>query len=105
MATKPRQFRNITADFYQFDQEGKSLEGTLLAKDTMTFHRAGIATDEGKYTIQNDAGERISFLGGTELDQTLATVDVGSYIRVTYTGERKASSGMMVKQFAVELAE
>jgi hypothetical protein len=105
MAKNERTFRSIKADFFEFAEIGQSLEGTLVVRDSMTFHRAGTSTDVGKYTIQTDEGERISFLGGTVVDQTLEGVELGTYIRITYIGKKKTANQMEMKDFDIEIAE
>jgi hypothetical protein len=99
-----RKFKDITADFYKFEKIGDVLEGTLVSKDSQGFTRAGQTNDVGKYVLENEAGERISFLGGTVIDQTLSDVNVGSYVRLTFLGTKPTTQGQNLKDFTIELA-
>jgi hypothetical protein len=100
-----RTFRDISGDFFKFEKPGDAVEGMLISKDVISMKKGTVINDVGKYVVENDEGIRKSFLGGAVLDSTLAEIDLGNYIRVTFTGTRKSSNNMDVKQFKIELAE
>jgi hypothetical protein len=101
-----RKMRSVTANFFQFQTIGDTIAGVYIHRDVAVFHRAGVATEVGKYTFEDDeTGERRTFLGGTVIDQTMETVPLGSYVEVEYVGDRKTSNNMNVKQFDIRIAD
>lgn len=101
-----RKFRKVTAEQYTFKNAGDAVEGTLVNKEIVIFENEGRETPVGKYTLETEDGNRISFLGSTTLDSTMGIIDIGAYIRVTFKGTtpRKTGSGN-VRLFDVEVAE
>jgi hypothetical protein len=100
MATD-RKFRRVNADFFQFENEGDTIEGMLLDKGVATFPQG----DVGKYTIETEDGKHHSFLGSTVIDQAFTLIEPGAYVRVTFTGTTRTNNKMTMKQFDVEVAE
>lgn len=93
------EFEDVTSDFVKFDEIDKAIEGFLIAKGSQTM-RNGIV---GKYEIERPDGAGIvSFHGTNDLDDKLARLDVGDYVRITYTGDTKTAAGQMMKQFRVQ---
>lgn len=52
------------------------------------------------YTLLNDEGDLVSFLGTTVLDRVLST-ELNSRVKIVYTGEARTGRGYKVKQFRI----
>lgn len=98
-----RKFRPVAADFKDSDswKEGDAVEGWLRAKSTVDVQNGTI----GKYTIEQETGKLLAFLGGTILDDAMALIDVGAFVRVTFDRVEKRAGGKTLKHFNVEVAD
>lgn len=100
-AAKDRKWTKIEApDFSRFGKPGDSIEGKLL-KVGQTKFRNGTA---GKYTVELETGEEVTFNGSVRLDDLMADVPINSFVRITYTGDTKTGSNFQMRNFDVEVA-
>lgn len=100
MAT--RTFTRVeTAELFSFETKGQTAEGILTRKGVAKFQDNSV----GKYTLTDDDGTVRQILGTTMLDQILADIDDGTYVRITFEGVIKTANGMRMKQFTVETAD
>ncbi len=87
-------YKERTPQFFQFKEEGDEIEGVLLGvSDTVVQEN-----DTKRYTVQTVDGLN-AFLGGTQIDALLEGVEVGTQIKLQYTGTTKTASGRTLKQF------
>lgn len=84
MTRKRVSAKPITHDF----KKEKEVEGVLISvdKDRGDYHSTA-------YTLQTDKGERLLIWGNKVLDDQLSTVSVGSYVWITFLGEKKSKKG------------
>lgn len=95
-----REFKSISPTFIKFESEGEQVEGILRSKTTIDFQNGPV----GKYTLEPETGELISFLGGAVLDQAMNMVEIGNYVRVTFEGISKLDGAKTLKNYKVEVA-
>ncbi len=55
-----------------------------------------------KYLFDTDEG-RVGFLGTVQISETLATVRLGTYCEVEYTGDAKSGRSRTVKEFDIRV--
>lgn len=95
-----RTFRRVNPVQFKFDQVDLVLEGTfegsreLLIKGKPAM-RVSMETEE--------MGE-VFFFASTVLQNLLESVDVGEYVRITFTGEEPSDKGNSIKLFDLEVA-
>ena len=67
------------------DGEGEvsAVQGVFAAMDYVEIEGKSVP----RYTITNEDSARVSFLGTVQISQALATVNLGSEVRITYTGQ------------------
>lgn len=76
-----------------FDKEGMEIIGRITdIKDT----ELGVKS----YSLLDDEGNLLSFLGTTVLDRCLST-ELNSRVRIIYTGQVRTGRGFQVKQFRI----
>lgn len=98
-----RKFRKVEDNFVTLEKEGSSVEGMLLRRDTVSFQ--GGKSVVGRYTLRGDAGNEFVILGATTLDNKMAGIPDGQYVKITFTGKERTGSGQNVKLYLVEVAE
>lgn len=85
------------------DEVGETLEGILKAKGTVEVtNPQGGQNVIGQYFIDRD-GDPIILNGGANLDGKLATVDVGSRVRITFLGTVTTAARRTVNTFRVQV--
>lgn len=78
------------------------VEGQLIEKTEMNM-RGGLV---GRYLFEREDGTPFTLLGAKLLDEKMAFVEVGSFVRVTLEeGTTRTSTGNQMKNFTVEVAE
>lgn len=80
---------------------GESLEGTLKASRSVKVK----GRDATIYDIKAEDGKLYSIWGTAFLDQRMANVDVGQYLRITYEEDRDVGQDSPMRVFKVEVAE
>lgn len=93
----PDGYDEVQVTFFQFKNEGDTIEGRLISKNVTTIRGNKI----GKYVIMKPDTERITFLGGVHLDELMANVGVGNEIKILYTHQEKTEEGYPMKRFKV----
>lgn len=79
-----------------------TVEGQLIEKDNIQIRGTGV----GKYSFEREDGTAFSMLGAKLLDEKMAFVDVGSYVRITLETEKmRTASGNEMKVYTVQVAE
>ncbi len=96
-----RTFRKVTPDFYKFEKEGDALEGTLLYRDVIDLQDGPV----DRFTIVNDDGELIAFLGNKIMSGALRNIPDDTYIRVVFVGKTQTLGGRPVNKFDVFVAD
>jgi len=105
--TKNRALKMVSSTFYKLGPDAgevSHIEGTLLEKETQTFTRGKVSSDVGRYKVQTDMEEVVSFLGSVSIDDLLRQVEPGTYISLTYLKTIKTQSNMDMKQFSLYVA-
>ena len=82
-----------------WEEPGDAVEGWLVKKE----YTPGPSDQlRGEYMIDTKGGYRLVF-GTAKIDQGLARVEEGRYIRITYQGEEETKRGFTIKLFNVEV--
>lgn len=114
-SSSERQMETVETNFYQFENHGDAIEGYLVDKQSqrMRPNADGSPNIIGKYKLQleTETGEPsyTEFLGGTDIDSKLAeaaeALERGRtpFIRVTYSDDRRTSSGNRMKVYTVQI--
>tara|TARA_Y100000310_G_C20701625_1_gene830500 strand:+ start:317 stop:661 length:345 start_codon:yes stop_codon:yes gene_type:complete len=97
--SKQRKLKRINPELVKFESEGDLVEGTLVGSRVMEFSDG----DAMRYTLKEDDGSLIVFFGSTIIDGLMESVDVGTYVRVTFIGEDKTTAGRPVKLYDIEV--
>lgn len=81
----------------------EELAGILLEKDRMNMSGGPV----GRYKIEQENGEIVTFLGGVILDDKLSMIEIGTDIEIKYLGAEKSSAAghSPTKQYSVFVAE
>ena len=90
--------KSIKPMFMTWEKIGQTVEGMLVAVDTVTIDNYPVA----KYIVETDNG-RVGFLGTVQLVEQLSTVRLGTYVEVEYVGEVKSGRSRTVKEFNVRV--
>lgn len=78
------------------------VEGTLIEKNVVTMR----GNDVGRYICQREDETNFTVLGAQRLDEKMASVNVGDYVRITLDPETtRTSGGNEMKNFTVEVEE
>jgi hypothetical protein len=102
-AKSERKFTKVESNFVKIDElPNQSIEGTILSRDIQKFANG---TEVGRYRLEQENGEAVTFLGSTQLDEFLGKVPDGSFVRVTLTGKSKTGANRSMKEYTVEVAE
>lgn len=80
-------------------EPGDRVEGWLVKKEYTPGPSDAL---RGEYMIDTKGGYRLVF-GTAKIDQGLARVEEGRYIRITYQGEEETKRGFTIKLFNVEV--
>jgi hypothetical protein len=107
----PRKLRDVEGDemgdFYQFDQLGQVLEGTLVKERTTN----GQYGEQLVYDVKTDEGRMWTVTATWDLKSKLAKVPKGSYVRLEYVNNkelppnRDGSAKQPMKIFKVQVEE
>ena len=92
----PGEWKEKSASFATFDEEGEEVTGILKSLDIIKIHDKEIR----RATIFTQDGNR-SFLLTTQLEPLLLDISPGTTVRIRYEGQVKSSVGRAVKQFRV----
>ena len=97
MTEEKKEYEEIKPNEWKPTQDGESIEGVYITK---------ILSNEtsNRYYLE-DAGNRVMFWGSTVLDERMALINTGSYVRITYKGLKELDKGRMLKLFKVEVAK
>jgi hypothetical protein len=97
---EPEGYKEVTVDFFQFKNTGDHVSGTLIQKREITLGSRGNKC--GKYTLRQNDGKLISFLGSTQLDDQLSRMPVNSDLWIQFTHvEKLEGSNYDLKHFKV----
>lgn len=94
------EYQEVVIEFFKFDTEGQILEGLLVAKAQNTIRGSKV----GKYTlIRKEDKMKVTFNGGTVLDELMASVAAGKEIKIVYIGDEipMESGQFPMKRFKV----
>jgi hypothetical protein len=80
---------------FAFEDKGDEIEGYLVLRETFTHDDKDLT----KYVFKTDDGF-VSTLGSVKLIELLGKVEIGTRVRVTYTGKVPTKNGKM-KDFKV----
>jgi hypothetical protein len=106
-----RKFREIETEFFKFENVTDTLEGYLVdvATQRMRNNNDGSPNIIGRYKLQKETDgsvpEYVEFLGGADLDSKMKSVEINEFVRVTYTGTNRTTTGNTMKVFSVQVAE
>lgn len=89
------QWSEIEPNMWKPTTDNEEIEGTYLGKEEMV----GV-NNSTVYKLERD-GAFITFWGCTVLDDRMAYVKPGEYIKVIYKGQQKNKKGQPVKVFSV----
>ena len=90
------EFEEIEPNVWKPQKDGDSIEGVIVRKDT------DVGTNKSNtYHLEKD-GDQIMVWGSTVLDDRLAYVKVGEYVRITFKGTQPNKRGQETKIFKVE---
>jgi len=98
---KQRKFRQVEApDFYKFESIGDTIEGTLQEKGISDNYGIGL------FTVKQDDGSTKRCHGSANLDSLMTAVDIGQYVKITFTDTKAMEKGKTpMKIFTVEVEE
>jgi len=100
-----KKYREISPAFVVFEAEGDSAAGTYQGHTSVVLKQGNREAEVKRHTLRDDGGRLYSFLGGAQLDELLGNVEVGTDIKLVYTGKVKTGSGQFVKTFKLYQAE
>ena len=92
-----RKYRKITPDFYKFEKPGDFVAGRLIMSDKVEMQEGPVS----RYTLSDDMGGLVAFLGSKIIDSSLALVADDTWIKVIFVGQTKTLSGRPVNKFDV----
>lgn len=102
-AKSARTFTKVESNFVKIDElPNTMIEGTILSRDIQKFANG---TEVGRYRLEQENGEAVTFLGSTQLDEFLGKVPDGAFVRITLTGKSKTGANRSMKEYTVEVAE
>ena len=93
----PEGWKKASPDFVQFEEVGQHYAGKLISKGVVNFPNG----DVGRYTLEDDEGNLIAFLGGAVIDRVLDTIEIGTDVYVEYTGDERTAANQTVRLFDV----
>jgi hypothetical protein len=106
---KTRKFETVAAPYPQtfpFENPGDSLEGVYkevraVSQDDLT--NPGQKVDRNCYTITDDAGKDWSVWASAAIEEGMASVVVGNYVRIEFVDKIELDGGKSFKQFIVQV--
>lgn len=96
-----RILKPVTGAYAKFEEKGDMAAGTL--QGFVVINVRGSATP--KYTLRQDDGEIVSFLGTVQQIEILRQLPVGSYVQIIYTGLKERATNGNVKIFEISVDE
>lgn len=93
------QWREINTNVWKPEKEGDVIIGQLVRKVE------GKEEASSKYYLELEGGRVLFLWGSAILDDRLALVQVGMYVRVTYEGKAENRKGQPLNMYKVEVAE
>jgi hypothetical protein len=112
--TKEKTFRKVTRPEDDWGKAiglavGQSVEGTYIESRTVTLPDTNstdptATRDSLIYDLDAD-GEKLGVWGSFDLDERMAKVPAGAYVRITCVERIPLDGGREVKRFEVEVAE
>ena len=94
----PRNFKSVTPLFFKFEKEGDSIEGFLVDVQDFNYRNGDAAI---RYIIRTEDGVDYSFNGTAVINQRMALVTNGEYIKVEMTGTLDTGNVQPAKMFEV----
>lgn len=98
MEAKQREFKAIEPVVWKAEQAGDSITGQLVRK----IEREGELS--ARYFLLCDDGSNRFVWGSTVMDDRMALVPVGYFVRITFVEQTKNSKGQPLNVFKVEVA-
>jgi len=92
-----KRYRKVSPTMFKFENEGDEIEGVLMHVDEIIMDNGPVK----RYTVQTADGEPVSFLGGANLDLSLATVGEGQELLIRFVERRISAKNRNVKAFDV----
>lgn len=102
-----RKFEKVVAPkLVKWERIGEVVEGIYEGVEEQEVRRKGEAFNGRTHTVTTDAGEKVNFYEPADLGVKMKVVQVGDYVRVTFTHEVKATKRgySAQKMFNVEVA-
>jgi len=90
------EFVTIEPEVWKQEKEGDMIEGVLIKKDT------NIGPNNSRTYHLEKEGRVIMIWGTTVLDDKMALINVGDYVRITYLGKKQGKKQSPTKIFKVE---
>lgn len=97
----PRTFRKLNPEQVKWEEEGAQIEGFLRGASVVQFNTGPTP----RYTFEREDGSLVFCFATTILQSLMESVEIGDYVRVTYTGDSETGTGQRAKLFDVEVAE
>lgn len=95
-----REFEEIIPNVWKPENKDDKIEGTLINKQKdVGINKSMI------YNLETEDKKQIAIWGTTILDDRLAYVNVGEFIRITYVDTQTNKRGQPIKIFKVEKAK
>ena len=95
-----KKWKTIEPGVWKPEQKGDAIEGRLVNK----VPRDDTKSMSAKYYVDNESGIQMVW-GSAILEDRMAYVKVGQYIRITYNGQDKNKKGQKVNLFQVDVAD
>ena len=90
------EFEEIEPNVWKYEKEGDSIEGVLIRKEE------GVGPNKSRtYHLEKD-GKQWMVWGTTIIDNRMAYVEVGKYVKITYKRTETNKQNQPVKIFKVE---
>jgi hypothetical protein len=89
--------KEVETDFFTFTSIGATLIGQLIEKGEAPVRGELV----GRYTFRREDGTNVACHGTMQLDDKMTFVNVGSIVRIEYTGDQKTQNGSL-KNFSVQ---
>jgi len=96
--TKQPKWREINTNVWKPAEKGDNITGQLVRK---------VAHEEysTKYYLELDDKQTVFLWGSAILDDRMALVKVGQFVRVTFEGKDHNKAGMPLNMYKVEVAD
>jgi len=96
-APSGKTYRKVSPTMFKFEKPGDELEGTLYHVDEVLMDTGPVK----RYTVVTEDGEPLSFLGSSNLDVSLAPIEMGTQVLIRFVEVRTSSRNRNVKAFDV----